>query len=395
MRALAAALRDLRRHRLRNLLSAGTMFIGVLALVGVSAASSIAGDMLVAYEEQTGGRAVTMTAQVDVSPEDLGSTGRALVDVLDARLGDVGQAVVSGQSTVFVRTPAEHENNQTASVLDVEWDAGDLTSIRRLAVTHGRFPLSDEPFPPTIAVNEVAARQLGFPERTSFFLGTSPDARGALFTVAAVLADGGTDPKAYGNLGAYASLLGTSDLGPLTIRVTSPHISEQVSAGLVADAAADLGLALSSPAVRTDTTWRVAAQVETLSVIFTLFAVVMLLVAAIGLLNVGLSSVGERSRELVIRRAIGANRRDVFLLVMGSSIAMATVVAIVATGAAVVLVYAVAPSLVPAGSVVGAPPFPWMACVIGCVAAALTAIAGAAIPAMKAARLPVALALRE
>ncbi|SIR95967.1 FtsX-like permease family protein [Microbacterium sp. RURRCA19A] len=371
------------------------MFIGVLALVGVSAASSIASDMLVAYEEQTGGRAVTMTAQVDVPPQDLGSAGRALVGVLHTRLGNVGNAVVSAQSTVFLRTPAELANNEAASVLDIEWDAGDLTSIRRLAVTYGRFPLSDEELPPAIAVNEVAARQLGFPERASFFLGTSPDERGALFTVAAVIADGGTDPKAYGNLSAYASLLGTSGLGPLAIRVTSPHISQQVSAGLVADAAADLGLALSSPAVRTDTTWRVAAQIETLSVIFTLFAVVMLLVAAIGLLNVGLSSVGERARELVIRRAIGANRWDVFLLVMGSSLAMATVVALLATGAAVVLVYAVAPSLVPAGSVVGAPPFPWVACAVGCAAAALTAIAGAAIPAMKAARLPVALALRE
>ncbi len=371
------------------------MFIGVLALVGVSAASSIASDMLVAYEEQTGGRAVTMTAQVDVPQEDVGSSGQALVDVLNTRLGNVGQAVVSGQSTVFLRTPAELENNQAARALEIEWDAGDLASIRRLAVTYGRFPLSDETFPPTIAVNEVAARQLGFPDRTSFFLGTSPDAHAALFTVSAVIVDGGTDPKAYGNLSAYASLLGTAGLGPLTVRITSPHITEQVSAGLVADAATDLDLALSSPAVRTDTTWRVAAQIETLSVIFILFAVVMLLVAAIGLLNVGLSSVGERSRELVIRRAIGANRRDVFLLVMGSSLAMATVVAIVATGAAVVLVYAVAPSLVPAGSVVGAPPFPWMACAVGCVAAALTAIAGAAVPALKAARLPVALALRE
>ena len=371
------------------------MFIGVLALVGVSAASSIASDMLLAYEEQTGGRAVTMTAQVDVPPEDLGPRSEALVEVLNTRLGGVGQAVVSGQSTVFVRTPAEFENNQPASVLDVEWDAGDLTSIRRLAVTSGRFPLPDEPLPPMIAVNDVAARQLGVPGRESFLLTTSPDARGALFTVAAVIADGGTDPKAYGDLGAYASLLGTSELGPIGIRITSPHLPEQVSAQLVTDAAADLGLALSSPPVRTDTTWRVAAQIETLSVIFTLFALVMLLVAAIGLLNVGLSSVSERSRELVIRRAIGANRRDIFVLVMGSSLAMATAVAIVATGTAVVAVYVIAPSLVPAGSVVSAPPFPWAACAIGCVAAALTAIAGAGIPAMKAARLPVALALRE
>ncbi len=120
MRAVVAALRDFRRHRLRNLLSAGTMFVGVLALVGVSAASAVAGDMLLAYEEQTGGRAMTFTAYTEIPAEDLGASGQALTDTLDARMGGGGSAVVSGETTAFVRTPARAANNQAASGPTVE-----------------------------------------------------------------------------------------------------------------------------------------------------------------------------------------------------------------------------------------------------------------------------------
>jgi putative ABC transport system permease protein len=109
----------------------------------------------------------------------------------------------------------------------------------------------------------------------------------------------------------------------------------------------------------------------------------MLLVAAIGLLNVGLSSVNERSREL-IRCAIGAHRRDIFMLVMGSALATA-----------IALAYGIVPSMFPVESVVSTPPFPWVACLVWSAVAALTALAGAAVPAIRASRLPVAQAPRE
>ena len=371
------------------------MFIGVLALVGVSAASSIASDMLLAYEEQTSGRAITTTAFTDVPEEDLPASSRELVATLNARLGDSGDAVVSAESSIFIRTPGEAENNRPGTSFGVEWDAGDLTAIRRLAVISGQFPLPEAPLPPLLALNEVAARQLGFPGQKQFLLAASPEASGVMFTVASVIADGGTDPKAYGNLSAYASLLSAPETGPIAIRITSEHIGEDTGAQLVRDALVDLDLGLEAPSVRTDTTWRVAAQIEVLSVIFTIFAMVMLVVAAIGLLNVGLSSVNERSRELVIRRAIGAHRRDIFMLVMGSALAIAIVVAIIATTTAIALVYGIVPSMFPAESVASTPPFPWAACLVGSAAAALTALAGAAVPAIKAARLPVAQALRE
>ncbi|MFD4957873.1 ABC transporter permease [Microbacterium sp. NPDC058389] len=371
------------------------MFFGVLALVGVTAASSIASDTLLAYEEQVNGRAATVTGYVDIPQEDLEFAAPGIAETLNTRLGETGSAVVSTESTMFIRTPEEAENNEPVRSLVVEWDAGDLSVIRRLATTTGSFPLPDRPYPPLLAVNEVAARQLGYPDQTRFMLMTTPEGAGAQFTIVSVIADGASDPKAYGNLSAFGNLFEAAEIEPAAVRVTSTQIAESASSQLIADALVDHQLQLTAPPTRTDTTWRVAAQIDALSFIFTVFAVVMLLIAAMGLLNVGLSSVNERSRELVIRRAIGAHRRDVFMLVMGSSLAIAVVVAIVATGAAIVLVYGIVPSMLPAGSVVNTPSFPWAACLVGCAAATLTAVAGAAVPAIKAARLPVALALRE
>ncbi len=244
-------------------------------------------------------------------------------------------------------------------------------------------------------MNEAAAEQGGFPAENQVLLTTTSGGSEVAFTVTAVIADGSTDPKAYGSLGAYASLLGTASIGPVAVRVTGDRLSQSGAAQLVDDALTDLDLPLSASLMRTDTTWRVATQIDTLSAVFAAFAIVMLTVAAAGLLNVGLSSVNERARELVIRRAIGVGRLDVFLLVMGSALAVAAIVAVLATGTAGALVYGVVPFLLPAGSVISAPEFPWAACLIGCAAAAATLIAGAAVPAIKAARLPVAQALRE
>jgi putative ABC transport system permease protein len=67
------------------------------------------------------------------------------------------------------------------------------------------------------------------------------------------------------------------------------------------------------------------AQTETLSVLLGTVALISLLVGAIGIANVMLVSVTERTREIGIRMAIGARGRDVLFQFLTEAVALGAV----------------------------------------------------------------------
>ncbi len=103
----------------------------------------------------------------------------------------------------------------------------------------------------------------------------------------------------------------------------------------------------------------------------------------------------ERARELVVRRAFGARRVDVFAQVIAGSAVVGVFVGLLAAGLAVVGTYIVLPAYIPAASAIVPPTFPWSACAAGFGAAVATGILGGLVPAIRATRLPVARAMRS
>jgi predicted permease len=73
------------------------------------------------------------------------------------------------------------------------------------------------------------------------------------------------------------------------------------------------------------------------AVLLTLFGLLALLLAAIGLYGVVSYSVTERTRELGIRTALGAQRRDLLKLVVGQGMMLAVIGSVIGVGAAVAL----------------------------------------------------------
>ncbi len=387
MRLVRAAWGDLKHHRLRNALSALTMFVGVLSLVLVSAASAVAGDLLLAKEEQANGRAITWQASVTLDAANPTSSATTLGERLDLLSGHHGEVVV----TIGGEVAWSSDGRQGS--LPLEWIHGDLTKIRRLPVVSGQLPSSEHRFPPLVVMNEQAAAETGCAVGCILRLREGVDSQSVSFTVAAIIADGSTEPYGYAPIAAMG-LINNHETSA-TVMITTQQADIARVQRIVEDALIDAQLTATAEVMRMDTTEQVAGEIELLRSIFSAVSAVMLTIAALGILNVGLASVEERRRELVVRRAVGARKTDLFLLVMGSSILTGVIVAATAIVTALAVVYVVIPSLIPVTTGVAAPAFPWGACLVGLIAAVATSALGSCFPAWRASRLPVAHALRD
>jgi len=74
-----------------------------------------------------------------------------------------------------------------------------------------------------------------------------------------------------------------------------------------------------------ETIGKALADRRSLMILLDLFAVVALILASIGLYGVISYLVGQRTQELGIRLALGAQRRDIFRLVLSSGMKMALI----------------------------------------------------------------------
>jgi putative ABC transport system permease protein len=119
-----------------------------------------------------------------------------------------------------------------------------------------------------------------------------------------------------------------------------------------------------------------------------------LLVGAVGVMNIMLVVVNERTREIGVRKALGARDRDVFLQFLTEAVVVALGAGILGTAAGLGLLQATAEVLVRAGIAVSPRPDPFTTAVVSGALVVVAIVAGA-LPAARAARVPPAEALRS
>ena len=126
---------------------------------------------------------------------------------------------------------------------------------------------------------------------------------------------------------------------------------------------------------------------------FIVAGTVTLLVGAIGVMNIMLVVVGERTAEIGLRKALGARGRDIFLQFLAEALAIAGAASVLGVAGGFALLAAVAPMFAKGGIRIPLTPDPLtLVAVVGALFA-VAVIAGVA-PALRAARIPPAEALR-
>jgi len=390
---LAEAWSEIRVHKLRVILSLVGVFLAVFGMTSIAAAGDIGRQLVTESSERTGGRAATVSVQaypLTSSPDNevISTALRELVERYDIRWSSVVQ-----DQEIIANFPGQ---SQRVPVRSVDPDYG---TMHRLVLQQGRWftPSDSERYAPALVVSEsFLARLGGFDPNdppTVRLGGASP----VTATVIGVMADDDPGlPFAYLlNASATRWLTASNPFGqpPMLEMWVPPDLIDQVSAAVTGD------LTVTLPghdvyAQRLDA----GSELATLDLVqrygvrgVGYFA---LLLGGVGILNVGLVVVGQRIREIGVRRSFGATSARVFLTILLESVCATAAAGALGIGCAVALVLNLPYDQILSVPIEDLPPFPLQAAVEGFLAATAVGALAGIIPAVVAVRAKVIDAIR-
>lgn len=389
-RAVRVAWQGSSRRPLRTVLTAASLTIGVLTLVVVTSAEALIRQATLRGAVLRDGPPDTVSVQFN---PDLGPLPATTEGWWLARL----RGITAGQGATvatYDRYPSVNlaESGGVSESVDLVSTGPDLRAIKPYPVIAGQW-FAGPTLVPEVVLNRPAAAALA--PLTGGYAIEVPDGPGFLrVSVVGVVDDGELTPEAYVPDTAGVALAGAG-IDPVVrgILVSGPDLDVARLSGAVSAVGGLTGHAGDIAGVsRVDTVGQYDDQLATQRRLFLGIALLCLVVGALGVMNTGLSALRERAEELSLRRALGASRSGVAVMMMIESQIVALGAAAVAVGAA----YLAVPWLVSQLSTVDvgrtAPPVTALAG--GVLAGMVAALAGALAPSVRAARLPIAELLR-
>jgi putative ABC transport system permease protein len=318
--AFRIALEALRRHVLRSILTVLGIVIGVWSVVTMVTLGNATTAAVTASIGALGSNTLTIMPGQSVRGGGAGGRPFRLADVaaISAQVGGVRLAVpqVSVQRTVIANA-ADWKTTVTGTAdayLDVQqWDV----------VAGRRFTREEEDRGSAVCLLGDTVRQRLF--------GTLP-AEGALIRVGTVSCSviGTLEPRGqgFGNnpddsvlmpvKGVQRRLTGSRDVSTIVIAYDTRYDPERIKADLMellrdrrqVDPGSDDDFSIFDARQIADT---VSSTTTMLTALLGAVAAISLLVGGIGIMNIMLVSVTERTREIGIRLAVGATARDVLV----------------------------------------------------------------------------------
>ena len=387
LESLRLALDGLRANRMRSFLTMLGVIIGVAAVVALVSVGTGASREVTAQVEALGSNLV-MVIPASARGRDL-----RLEDVaaIEARVDGVLAALPSIQRELTVRWLGRSEK------VDVVGTTEDMPQVQRHPVARGRFlSHQDVLYRRQVAVLGSRTAERLFGPRDP--LGREILVAGRPFAVIGVMTTKGrggiivpdADDQVFIPITTAQRILGTTRVGSIYVSV-----AEGTDVGPVTNHIRRIfEVRFNDPdAVEVFSQEQILAAVGNVTGILTVLlgsiAGISLLVGGIGIMNIMLVSVTERTREIGVRKAVGAKRRDILAQFLVESVIISLTGGLIGIGLGMLGSEAIArfgriPSVVSVG---------WVLVAFG-FAAAVGVFFGI-YPAMKAARLDPIEALRH
>ena len=388
---LKMILKDLRLSPLRSILTSVSMLVGIIAMLGSVLVGTLGREYLISVNAQVYGWSPTYSFVITESDFHDRNKMEQLFQRFEA-IDDVAAVTFSmGEDIRFAPmkdlTPIPpNDVYQNLMAFDLVCTTEAYSQVYNLPMTSGRWlEPSSEGGSLEVVINKEAKN----------YFNDSPYAAGNVkstlsltpFNIVGVVNDGRDFPTIYADSAAILNF------APAMWQVQNANVYWHPTTGLTIE---QIHSALGD--ILTDTIggyWESAGRSDigdtydsVLSILqlgLLVTSLLLLFVSVLGQINIGLSSLEQRTHELLIRRAIGASRTNIVALVLGSQLILSIFVCFAAILISLILVHCIG-ALLPVDSPVGTPSYPISVAVVAVAVSVLTALLGGLLPALKAAK---------
>jgi len=399
--SVRVAVQTLRANPVRTLLSTLGIVMGAASLVGVLSLGDGAEAFARQQIERRGVQVIVVAPRTTDSIDGLTVPRSSYPTFREDDLRALSAAVMRGSAVVMTveGTGTFVARSGGASRAALVTGLIGSPSAAGLAVVHGRV-LSREEMASganVVVVSNRLAREIAGPADLSKVVGATLMLQDHSWNIVGVL-EAFPAERTFGAVVPFAAAAKAMVLSPTPraprILVNAPRVEDVVAVRSQIDAWADA----------TDRRWRAESQVSIsatgldrlqqlnqgirlFKILMGAFTAISLVVGGIGIMNVLLASVVERTREIGVRRATGARRRDIIVQFLAESVVIslagALLGAVLGIGAAFVTT-AIMRSQTSAPVYAAAT---WQTLVVSMAAAIVVGLVFGTYPAIKAARL--------
>ena len=393
-------LKDLRISPIRTFLTGFSMFIGIIAMIAAVLVGTLGRESLLSVNAQIFGRTPTYYLNLSGSNFEKVEDVESFFEILDENPGEKTLIATpkTGLRFAAVNSLEDIDTNKKQiyrklMYVDAVYTTPKYNNIYNIPLYKGEwFDSTMSNTKLEVVVNKASLDYFS----TSYIVGNCNESLALVpFNVIGVVNDGKDWPVIYVNtlplIYRLPSLFHIEDASVYWYNKSG--LSQDKMHSYINDILYDTigGKVENIDRVDSGDDYESVINMLQLGLIFT--AALLLFVSVLGQINIGLSSLEQRTHELLIRRALGASRCNISVLVLGSQFLLSLMVCTLSIIVSLVLVNCIGLFL-PSDTPITVPGYPITAAVIAVITSIITALLGGVIPAIKAAKLEPALALR-
>jgi len=339
---LMVAMRSIAANKMRSFLTMLGIIIGVSSVIGLSALGEATTYSITKAVESLGTNLLTIdSGAAAVGGVQFGQGSQETLTYADAQAIAADDPDISGVSAM-VQSNGQALYGPNNDAVTIQATSAQYGAMKNLTVAQGSFFTAQEVTQSAnVAVLGSDIAQILFANQSVNPIGATIDIRGLPFTVVGILTaqdtTGFQNPNDYVDIPvttAMNELTGSTGVSSIIVSAQSPAVMNQAEQEVTSTLRFTHHLTGSEPSDfqifnQATTLSTLSSSTQTLTDMLSGVAAISLLVGGIGIMNIMLVSVTERTREIGIRKAVGAKKSSVLLQFLIESVALSVTGALI------------------------------------------------------------------